>query len=198
MLALDVVLPLIAVQLSLHARLSAVIALSLAALFPLADTILGFVQSRTVSIIGAVSLIAIVTGIGLAFATGNALFAILKDSAFSLVFSLLFLASLAAKRPLVFRLNQQMLGPAGAALDEAWTQRPGVRKTFRLMTLVWGVGLLLEALLRVVASFTLPVATAAATSPWIALGCIGGLIGWTVVYAQARRRAATRAGISLP
>lgn len=199
MLALDVVLPLIAVQAGLHAGLSPVVALSLAAVFPLADTLLGIVQTRSVSIIAAVSLGAILTGIGLAFATGNALFAILKDSLFTLVFSAFFLGSLAGKRPLIFRLNRQMLDVSGAAaLDRAWGERPGVRRAFRLMTLVWGLGLLGEALLRVIASFTLPLATAAAASPWIALGCIGGLILWTVLYVRVLRGAAARAGISAP
>lgn len=199
MLALDVVLPLIVVQAALRFGLSPVVALAIAALFPLADTVIGFVQARTVSIIGAVSLVAILTGIGLAVVTGNARFAILKDSAFTFVFSLLFLASLASSRPLIFRLNAQMLDAAGAtAFERAWTERPAVRKTFRFMTLVWGLGLLLEALLRVAASFTLPVRAAAAASPWIAFVCVGGLIVWTIRYAKARRHAAERAGISLP
>ncbi len=66
------------------------------------------------------------------------------------------------------------------------------------MTLVWGLGLLLDALLRVALSFSAPVATAAAVSPWIALVCIGGLILWNVFYARARVRAARDAGFSVP
>ncbi len=199
MLALDVVLPLVAVQTGLHAGLSPVAALSVAALFPLADTVLGIVRSHGVSIIAAVSLAAILTGLGLALATGNALFAILKDSAFTLVFSIIFLGSLATSRPLVFRLYRQMLDPgAGAALESTWNERAAFRSVFRLMTLVWGLGLLGEALLRVLTSFTLPVRAAAAASPWIAFVCIGGLIAWTVLYSRARTRAAQRAGFVLP
>lgn len=199
MLALDVVLPLVAVQTGLHAGLTPVVALAVAALFPLADTVLGIVQSRSVSIIAAVSMVAILTGLGLAFTTGNALYAILKDSAFTLVFSLLFLGSLASSQPLVFRLYRQMLDPsAGAALQGVWNERAAFRSVFRLMTLVWGLGLLGEALLRVLVSFTLPVRAAAGASPLIAFLCIGGLIAWTVLYSRARRRAAQRAGFVLP
>ncbi len=199
MLALDVVLPLVAVQTGLHAGLTPVVALAIAALFPLADTVLGILQSRSVSIIAAVSLAAILTGLGLAFATGNALYAILKDSAFTLVFSLLFLGSLASSQPLVFRLYRQMLDrSAEAALQAVWNERAAFRSVFRLMTLVWGLGLLGEALLRVLVSFTLPVRTAAGASPFIAALCIGGLIAWTVLYSRARRRAAQRAGFVLP
>jgi hypothetical protein len=194
MLALDVALPLITVQVMLRAGQSPIAALSLAALFPFADTLIGILRSHRVSIIGAVSLAAILTGLGLAFVTGNALFAILKDSAFTLVFAIIFLGSLAGARPLVFRLNQQMVdGEAGALLDRAWLENPAVRRGFRLMTLVWGLGLLAEAGLRVVASFTLPVAKAASLSPWIAFVCIGGLIWWTVRFARERAAGLARA-----
>lgn len=199
MLALDIVLPLIAVQAMLRAGQSPIAALSLAALFPLADTLIGIIRSRRVSIIGAVSLAAILTGLGLAFMTGNALFAILKDSAFTLVFALIFLGSLASSRPLVFRLNQQMVGDAGAAFfDRAWEEYPSVRRAFRRMTIVWGLGLLTEAGLRVIASFTLPVAIAASLSPWIAFVCIGGLIVWTVRFARANSTRLTRAAARDP
>lgn len=191
MLALDIVLPLIVVQAALRTGRTPIVALSLAAMFPLADTLIGIVWSRRVSIIGAISLTAILTGLGLAFVTGNALFAILKDSAFTLVFALIFLGSLASSRPLIFHLNAQMVDPAaGQALERAYDEQPGVRRAFRLLTLVWGLGLLAEAGLRVLVSFTLPVATAAALSPWIALACIGSLIWWTVHFARTHRRPA--------
>ena len=60
------------------------------------------------------------------------------------------------------------------------------------MTLVWGVGLLLEAITRVVVVFTLPLAAATSASPIIAVVFIGGLLLWTVRYAKARRAAAAR------
>jgi hypothetical protein len=199
MLALDVVCPLVAVQVSLRAGLSPVLALSAAALFPLADATLGIARSRRVNIVAAVSLAAILTGLGLAFATHNALFAILKDSAFTLIFGALFLGSLATARPLVFRLYRETLDPKGVGrLESAWLERPAVRRTFRLMTLAWGLGLVCEAVVRAIVSFSVPLALAAALSPCIAFAFIGGLIVWTVLYAQARRRGATRAGFEVP
>jgi hypothetical protein len=199
MLALDIALPLIAVQAMLRAGQSPIVALSLAALFPFADTLIGIVRSRRVSIIGAISLAAILTGLGVAFVTRNALFAILKDSAFTLVFAIIFLGSLASARPLVFRLNAQLVDEdAAAVFERAWDAYPAVRRAFRLMTLVWGLGLLAEAGLRVTASFTLPIASAAAVSPWIAFVCIGGLILWTVRFARAHAARLPRATASDP
>lgn len=195
MMALTVVLPLLTVQLGLQAGWTPLIALSVAAVFPFADTVYTIVRSRSASIMGLVSLLTIVIGIGLSFVTGDALFAILKDSVFTLVFSVIFFGSLATAKPLIYQLNRQMLDPAGAAtLDAAYAERPAVRRVFVNMTIGWGAGLLLEAVLRVVAALTLPIRLATLASPWITFFCIGGLTVWTIVYARARQAAARRAG----
>ena len=199
MLTLDVVLPLLVVEFGLGAGLAPVMVLAVAALFPFTDTVIGIARTRAVSIIAAVSLLAILAGIALALTTGNAVFAILKDSAFTLILSAIFLGSLATREPLIYRLYSQMLDERGRLLLETlWQERPLLVQSFRLMTLVWGVGLLAEAVVRFVVTLTAPVATAAAASPWIAFGCIGTLITWTVLYSRARRRAAARAGLALP
>jgi len=199
MLALDLVLPLIVIQLTLRVGFPPVWALSLATLFPLTDTIIGLVQWRTWNIIAVISLAAIFLGLGLSFATGNALFVLLKDSAITLVFGLVFLGSLTGSRPLIFRIYRQTLNPVAAtALDRACDERPPIRHVFRVMTLVWGLGLICEALARVIVSSIVPIGTAAALSPCIALAFMGVLAAWTVLYVRNRRRAAIRAGITPP
>jgi intracellular septation protein A len=191
-LGLSIGAPLVVVEVLLHLGRSPTVALACGALFPLADLVYGVVRSRRLGAIPALSFVAIVAGLGLAFATGNALFAILKDSLFTTVFGLVFLGSLLGPRPLIFQLNRDLAGEdagALAAIDALW-ERPAARQAFRLMTLVWGVGLLLEASVRVVVALTLPVTTAAALSPLIPVAVIGGLLVWTVRYVRARRAAA--------
>jgi hypothetical protein len=114
---------------------------------------------------------------------------------FTGAFGAIFLGSLATARPLIFRLNQDLAAgdPAAQAANEALWELPAARHSFRLMTLVWGLGLVLEALARLVAVLTLPLATSAALSPVLAVVAIGGLLLWTVLYAKARRAAAARA-----
>jgi hypothetical protein len=193
-LGMSLVLPLIAIQVLLHRGVSPVIALAVAAVFPLVEMVYEAVQTRRVGVIAIVSLAGIVVGFGLSFATGNAIFALLKDSVFTALFGVLFLGSLLTPRPLIYRLNRDMAGsdPAARAASEALWENPGARRVFRIMTLVWGVGLLLEASVRVVVAMTLPIATATALSPVIAIVVIGSILVWTVRYAKARRAAAAR------
>lgn len=193
-LGVSLVLPLIAIQALLHRGVSPVIALAIAAIFPLGEMVYEATQTKRLGVIAIVSFIGIVVGFGLSFATGDAIFALLKDSLFTCVFGLLFLGSLATARPLIYRLNLDLAGadPVARAASEALWERPAARQAFRLMTLVWGMGLLFEAVARVVVAFTLPLASATAASPVIAVVVIGCLLAWTVLYARARRAAAAR------
>ena len=194
-LGVSLVLPLIAIQVLLHRGVSPVVALAIAAIFPLGEMVYEATQTKRLGVIAIVSFIGIVVGFGLSFATGNAIFALLKDSLFTCVFGLLFLGSLATARPLIYRLNLDLAGadPVARAASEALWERPAARQAFRLMTLVWGAGLLLEAGARVVAAIALPIASATAASPIISVFVIGTLLAWTVLYARARRASSARA-----
>jgi hypothetical protein len=190
-LGVNVVVPLVVAQWLLHQGRSPVFALSVAALFPLGDGIVSIVRRR-IDLLGVMSFSAIVLGIALSLATGNAAFAIAKESLFTGAFGLGFLISLTLKRPLIFWFGRQFNADnpdAVAAWDANW-ERPGFRKVLRLMTLVWGVGLLTEAAARVAFALTLTPAVAIVVSPTIGIGSIALLVVWTTSYAaKARRRA---------
>ncbi len=196
-LGLSVVMPLIAIQVLLRLGVTPLITLAVAALFPLAETIYEAVTVKRIGLIAIVSLVGLVVGFGLSFATGNAIFALLKDSLLTGVFGLLFLGSLLTSRPLIYRLNLDLAGndPAARAAAEALWQQPAAQRAFRLITIVWGLGLLLDAGARVVAALTLPITRATSISPMISVVCIGGILVWTVRYARARRAAAAGAAI---
>jgi hypothetical protein len=197
-LGVSLVIPLIVIQVLLHRGVPPVIALAAATVFPLGEMVYEALHTKRVGVIALVSFVGIVAGFGLSFATGNAIFALLKDSLFTCVFGVLFLASLATPRPLIYRLNLDLAGtdPQARAASEALWEYPAARHVFRLITLVWGVGLLLEAGARVVAALTLPIGSATAVSPLIAVVAISGQLVWTVLYVRARRAAAAR--IAMP
>jgi hypothetical protein len=194
-LGVSLVIPLIVIQVLLHLGVTPLIALAAAAMFPLAETIYEAVSVKRVGLIAIVSLVGLVAGFGLSFATGNAIFALLKDSLLTGVFGLLFLGSLLTSRPLIYRLNLDLAGtnPAALAAAEALWERPAARRSFQLITVVWGLGLVLDATARVVAVLTLPIASATSLSPIISVVCIGAILIWTVRYVRARRAAAARA-----
>ncbi|MGA2392721.1 MAG: VC0807 family protein [Candidatus Lustribacter sp.] len=191
-LGLSLVAPLLVIQLLLHRGVAPIYALSAAAVFPLAEMVYEAVTTRHIGVIAIVSFIGIVVGFGLSFATGNAVFALLKDSVLTGTFGLVFLISLATPKPLIYRLNLDLAGadPAARAASEALWEVPEARRSFRLITLVWGAGLLLDAVARVIAVLTLPLATATGASPVIAVVFVGGILVWTVLYVKARRAAA--------
>jgi hypothetical protein len=62
----------------------------------------------------------------------------------------------------------------------------------RLMTIVWGVGFLSEALIRVGLVFVLQIPTFLVISPLMGMATTIGLIIWTISYGRRRGAAAKR------
>ncbi|MDB5041682.1 MAG: hypothetical protein JWN27_2408 [Candidatus Eremiobacteraeota bacterium] len=192
-LTINVVLPLIVAQWLLHQGRSPVVALGIAALFPLGDGVVSALRRR-LDLLSVASLAALVVGIALSFATDNAAFAIAEKSAFTGLFGVAFLVSLLLPRPLIFHLGRQFNTAGDPAAQAAWDANwsiPGFRRVVRVMTAVWGLGLLAEAALRIVVALTMTPAVAIVVSPVLAIAAIALLILWTRRYAaRARRRAA--------
>jgi hypothetical protein len=193
-LTINVVLPLIVAQWLLHQGRSPVVALGIAALFPLGDGLVSALRRR-LDLLSVASLAALVLGIALSFATGNAAFAIAEKSVFTGLFGIVFLVSLLLPRPLIFHLGRQFNTAGDPAAQAAWDANwsiPGFRRVVRVMTTVWGLGLLAEAALRVAVALTLTPAVAIVISPILAIASIALLVLWTTRYAaRARRRAAS-------
>ncbi|HEY2190893.1 MAG TPA: VC0807 family protein [Actinomycetospora sp.] len=74
---------------------------------------------------------------------------------------LFFLASRRARRPFVFSIARPLaegrLGPPGEDWDSVWARFPLYRRVWRVLTVLWGVGLLVDAAVRIVVAQTLPV-----------------------------------------
>ena len=61
------------------------------------------------------------------------------------------------------------------------------RHTFRMLSVVWGIGLVVEASTRLTLADLLPTGTFLAVSPFITASVIGSLFAFTAVYMQAGR-----------
>lgn len=193
-LAVDVVFPWIAVQLLERVwNASGVIAFAVAALFPAASIVVSWMRYRRLDVIGLIVLPSLLAGIALAVFTGDVRFAVLKAAPGFGLFGLVCLASLAAKRPAMFYVGRYFTSGGDAAKAAAWTGRltsPGFRRAMRLLTLVWGIACLAEAILGVATAFLLPPADALLVERLLGLGTAAALIAWTTAY--ARRRDAQR------
>lgn len=138
----------------------------------------------------------IVLGIATIFITGNARFLLIKESVFTGIFGLIFLGSLLRARPLTFYFGGQFVAhgdPARMAYWESLWQYPQFRHTQRVMTAVWGIGWILDAIIRVVLVFVLSVSAFMVVSQVMFFGVFVGLFMWMMAYARRRKRQADEA-----
>ncbi|WP_158903434.1 VC0807 family protein [Burkholderia sp. L27(2015)] len=105
------------------------------------------------------------------------------------IIGIAFLLSLALRRPLIYYLARSTLvrehGARGDRFETLWNTRAEFRHALRIMTAVWGAGLLLEDLLRTVISQAWADARAPLLSTSLSYAIYGCLAVWTTLY---RRR----------
>lgn len=145
--------------------------------------------TRQFSWFSAIMLMFFGVGLAVAFIGGDPRFLLLKDSFSTGLLGAMFLFSLVTRRPLALAAAEAARPSHAADLDHLYRAgRPG-RRAFRTSTLVWGLGLLSEALVRVPLVYMLPVDLMVGLSTAMMIGCMAALAGWNVVYVvQAARR----------
>jgi hypothetical protein len=148
------------------------------------------VRNRTVSPFSLV--MGAVFGIGLLFTllTGDPRFLLVKHSAMSAAVGLAFLVTAFRARPLTLAAQQSFLPARAAQLAESFAASPEVRRGHRVASLVWGAGLLTEAVVRVVLVYLLPVDVMVGVSTALTVVTFAGLIGWNARYIAAHARTA--------
>jgi hypothetical protein len=194
-IAVNAVLPFVIYTLT-DKRLGDVGALIASSAPPIAWSIVQFARSRTVD---ALSLL-VVTGIALSLLAlwggGGAKFLQLRENLVTGVIGVIFLGSVAVGRPLIYylaRANMRRSGASGQLADfEGLRDNAFFKRTMRVMTLVWGAGLVLRTALAAILVFSVPIPTYLAIQPILGYATMGALGGWTFFYArrsQARGRA---------
>jgi hypothetical protein len=191
-LLVNAVAPVVAYQVLTNLGVSSVNALTSSAIFPVLGIGWSFARTRRPDMIGVLSLTFILVGVATSLVSGDQRFVLVKDSLMTGVFGLLILGSLVlAPRPLLFYFGRQFSNagdPVRAAAFESMWQYPHFRAVLRVMTIVWGIGYLIEALVRVGLSFLLAIPVFLIVSPLLAFGVTVGLISWTVAYARTKTR----------
>jgi intracellular septation protein A len=114
---------------------------------------------------------------------------LLKDSVTTTIAGLVFLISALIGRPLTFEAVLRGAGDDAEHLAELrtrWADEFSFRRRFTVASVVWGVGLIGEALVRVPLVLALSADHAVLGSNLLGAGVIGSLFGWSAWY---RRRA---------
>lgn len=172
--AVDLVIPL-AVYYGLRAvGTSQWLALLGSATAPAAQATYTLVRQRRIDGFATTVLVVILASIATSFVSGSPRFLLAKDGWLTAVVGLALLATLRARRPAMFVVGRAMVRKSGESADdwdELWDTSARFRRVWRMLTALWGVGVLLDAAVRVVMAYTLPIdaVPALSTVQWIAL-----------------------------
>jgi hypothetical protein len=173
---------------------STVTALVLSSLPPIIWSLLQLVWSRKLDVISLLVIAGIAASLVAMLLGGSPRLLLVRESFVTGIFGLVFLGSLWFPRPLLFYLAKATVAKQGmeeAQFAAKWSI-PGFRHTFYLMTVVWGVGLVVQALLQVILAFALSIEQDLVVSPIIGYGVYLGLFGWSFWYGKRRREKGER------
>jgi hypothetical protein len=101
-----------------------------------------------------------------------------------------FVVTTVVGRPLTLAAAQSFNPGRRGELVERYRSDPRVRHGHRVCSTVWGVVLLLEALVRVPLIYLLPIDVMVAVSEAMTIAVFVGLIAWTLRYIRHATRAA--------
>jgi hypothetical protein len=175
-------------------------ALAIAALIPAGGLLHAWATHHGVSVFGGLSTTILMLGIAATSVTGDARILLARASLVTGLVGIACLISaarLAGIRPLAFYVIRQFGGGERArtgTLESAWDQRRGFRTGIAVLTAFWGMTCLVEATLRVVLAYRLPVEVMAAMSPTLTVAFAVIIVGSTLVFARLMRRGSSTWG----
>ncbi|MER6301597.1 VC0807 family protein [Kitasatospora sp. NPDC001539] len=157
----DVAVP-IALYYGLRAAGASVfVALLAGALLPAVTTAVQWWRTRSLEGMAGFVAGTMLLGVAAALVSGSPRFLLAKDGWLTGVAGLWFLISIRARRPLLFHGGRPFLEGRfrsdGTSWDVLWEREPAFRRIWRVSTAIWGVAMLLDAVVRVVMAYVLPV-----------------------------------------
>ncbi len=160
---------------------------------PLAWSGYELARTRRLDAVSVVVVSGILLTVGATLMGGSAKLIQIRDALVTGAIGLMFLGSLAMEKPMIFYLARAMMArdtEDGAAAFETIWQRPGARPVFRMMTAVWGLGLVLQTALMCYLAWIWPINRYLLLSPFISYGIFGAMMAWSLWYRGKRMRAA--------
>lgn len=143
--------------------MSTLAALGWSSVVPAVRTGWSVVKDRTVNGLAALILFVNVVGLLLSFVAGDPRLMLVKDSGVSSVVGIGILVSVAMGRPIMTAVAKPWLVKGDERREAAWRRLQSgsedFRRAERVFSVVWGVVLLGECVVRIVGAYTLPVDT---------------------------------------
>jgi hypothetical protein len=140
----------------------------------------GVVRNRRLDVMAAFTLSMLLVGALMSAVTGDPRLLLVRDSWVGALLGLWILGTLPTQRPFIMATSRAVVvakvGEAGAdAWAARWTDDPAFRRDIRMLTAVWGVVFLGDALVRVVLAYSLPLdaVPGVSTAQWlVVLACL--------------------------
>jgi hypothetical protein len=196
-LILDLFAPLAVYALLSRLGASDFVSLGVAAVLPAIYIAVAVIRGRPIDRIAILVLILLLVAIGLTLATGDPRILLVKSVIITGAAGLYILSTLLAEHSFIFHASQRLFAGGDpdkeAAWEARWQSSPGFRRAVRRLTLIWGLGLIGEAVVRAGIIYTLPVAQSVVWGQVWAIAVFAALIAISVRSARRGRATAAEA-----
>lgn len=162
-----------------------VVALMASSVPPMLWAIVEFIRRRQLDAVSVMVLSGIALSLLAMIGSGSARFLQLRENLVTALIALVFLGSALIGRPVIYYLARAGLArssPDEVAAFEALREQPYFRRAMMVMTLTWGIGLLLSTAAACVLVFMVSIHEYLIVQPFVGYGTMGLLVLWTLAY----------------
>jgi hypothetical protein len=136
---------------------------------------ISFARKRRTDLIGMVVILSMVGSAIVAVLGGDARLLLLRNAWISLPFAGVTLWSLRHPQPLCYTFTRAIFRGRAAILDRLWEDDPRFRHAWKWITVMWGIMAIIDAVVRIFLSYTLPIDVVPALDPVITIATIVAL-----------------------
>lgn len=175
LLVLDIAIP-VALFYGLRAAgVSNVTALLISTVPALISSVASLVRRRRAGLVGTAVIFSLVGSAVVAWLGGDARILLVRGAWISLPFAGVTLWSLRHPQPLCYTFTRAIMPRRAAIMDRLWDEDPRFRLAWRRITVLWGIFSIVDAVIRVVLTYTLPLSVVPALEPVITVATIVAL-----------------------
>ncbi|MBW0104358.1 VC0807 family protein [Pseudonocardia sp. KRD291] len=130
------------------------------AVVPAVRALWSLLRHRRLEWFAVLVLVLVAATVATSMVTGSERLLLARDGAITAALGLVMLATAASARPAMYAIGRVVMARSGhdaATWDERWSASARFRRIWRAVTVLWGAGLLLDAVLRVLSAYTLPI-----------------------------------------
>jgi hypothetical protein len=191
-IVINIVLPIVLyLVLKSYTQASDLLALVISGVPSMIDSIVGVIRRKRIDLLAGLVLTSIAISLILIALGGNPKIYLVRESFFTAAFGLAYLVSLLFPKPFAFYFSRYFATgnhPENIPWFDSLWQYQQFRHMMRVITVAWGIGLLLEAVLRTILVMTLSIEQFLIISPFVLYGTLGILITWMFVYSSQGRK----------